>query len=117
MINPSFISQLMSLARSQFRLTLGCMMNMEKEMDDKSKSNKVKCFSQLFPYSREFTFSLLKDICGEFGALFSVLEDDRHFDGAGPVGIVEALTEDELLKCLLLQLAIPVDDAVMAGDG
>ena len=60
-------------------------------------------------------FSLLKDFRSELGAFFGVLEDGRHFDGAGPVDVVEALAEDELLKCLLLQLALTVDHAVVIG--
>ncbi len=44
-------------------------------------------------------------------------EDGRHFDGASPVDVVEALAEDELLKCLLLQLALTVDHAVVVGHG
>jgi hypothetical protein len=74
------------------------------------KSKVIKISSHLFWY-----FSTIKHVCAEFGALFGILEDGRHFDGAGPIDVVEALAEDELLKCLLLQLAISIDHTVAAG--
>ena len=49
----------------------------------------------------------------EAGALLGVLQDARDLDGAGPVDVVEALGEDELLEVAFLEFAGAEDDSVV----
>lgn len=57
--------------------------------------------------------SLVEHLRAKLGAFLRVLQDSRNFDRARPVDVVEALTEDQLLKQALLHLAITVYHAVV----
>ena len=58
----------------------------------------------------------LHHLSAELGTLLGVLQDGGDLDGAGPVGVVEALRVDQLLQVSLLELAGGVDDLVVVGD-
>ena len=57
----------------------------------------------------------LHDLGAELGTLLGVLQDGGYLDGAGPVGVVEALGVDQLLQVPLLELAVGVDHLVVVG--
>ena len=41
---------------------------------------------------------IAESFCCEFGTFLGILENSRDLDGASPINIVEALTEDYFLK-------------------
>ena len=55
----------------------------------------------------------IKDLCSELDTFLGVLKDCGDLDGASPVTVVEALTEDQLLKMSFFQLACLVDNLVV----
>ena len=54
-----------------------------------------------------------KNLGYEVRTLFGVLKDRGHIDGAGPVDVVEILTEDDFLEGRLLKFGVAVDNFVV----